>query len=114
MRRTDSFPDPKFPIWPVLEYYGWDLPSPKQGWTMVRCEKHGDKHSSASVNEETGYVFCHACDLKGDAIAIVQIYEGVGFKDAVRKCEEITGGVAILSQGGRGCLLYTSPSPRDS
>ena len=102
MRKSDSYPEPKFPIWPVLEHYGWDLPSPKHGWTMVKCEKHGEKHSSAAVNEEQGYVFCHACEFKGDAIDVVMIYEGVGFKDAVRKCEEITGGVAILSQEGRG------------
>ena len=66
----------------------------KHGWTMVKCEKHGEKHSSAAVNEEQGYVFCHACEFKGDAIDVVMIYEGVGFNDAVNRCEQITGSVA--------------------
>jgi len=118
MRKTET-EIPKFSIWPVLEHYGWELPAPRGGFQSVKCSKHGDTHNSASVSEESNYVFCHACDFKGDAIDVVMAYEGIGFKDAVRRCEEIAGGGATmgdkLRSGGRdkrGGRSYKPPRLR--
>ena len=106
--RANSNAQEKFPIWPVLEFFGWDLPAPRGGWQSIKCEKHGDKHNSASISEEAQFIFCHACGFQGDAIDIVTTYEGIGFKDAVKRCEQITGSTAGSfshsggDAGGRG------------
>ena len=116
--RTTSSEVPKFPIWPVLEFFGWDLPAPRGGWQSIKCEKHGDKHNSASISEEAQFIFCHACEFKGDAIDIVIIYEGVSFNEAKLRCEEITGNEmpSISGRGGardkRGARSYKPPRLR--
>ena len=75
----------RFDIWPVLEHYGWDLPSPRGSWQSVRCHAHEDKHASCRISQDSGQVKCLACNFKGDAIAVVQHYEGVNYPDAVRR-----------------------------
>ena len=87
--------DRRFDIAPVLEYYGWDVPYERSGWVKVRCQTgaHTDSNPSASINFDTGRIKCFACDFKGDAISVVQFYEeGLGYVDAVKRCEEVTGG----------------------
>ncbi len=82
----------RFDIWPVLEQHGWSLPNPRGGWQSVKCGEHGDSHASARINFDIGRVKCLACDFGGDAIDVIKYYEGLGYRDAVRRCEEITGG----------------------
>jgi len=116
--RANSSDVPKFSIWTVLEFFGWDLPAPRGGWQSIKCEKHGDTHNSASISEEAEFIFCHACDFKGDAINVVMIYEGVSFGEAKSRCTEITGSdiQATARRGGgrdrRGARSYKPPRLR--
>jgi len=84
--------DARFDIWPVLEHYGWDLPSPRGVWQSIKCGAHDDSHASCRISQEAGQVKCLACDFKGDAIDVVRYYEKVNYPDAVRRCEELTEG----------------------
>ena len=79
------------PIGPVLEHYEWELPPERPGQLNVKCHEHGDKRASASLNYDLGVVYCHACGFGGDAIKIIMEKEGVGFGEAVRIAETITG-----------------------
>ncbi|OUX88360.1 MAG: hypothetical protein CBC03_09060 [Pseudoalteromonas sp. TMED43] len=91
----------QFDIWPVLEHYGWELPSPRGSWQSVKCQIHNDTHASCRVSYDAGRVKCLACDFRGDAIQVVQHYEGLSYKDAVSRCEEV-------SERGSGDVLQSS------
>ena len=96
--------DARFDIFPVLEYYEWELPSPRGVWQTVKCFAHPDSHASCRISSDIGQVFCQACGFKQDAIGVVQHYEALGYKEAVAKCELITGAAdsgQALSKGGR-------------
>ena len=80
-----------FPIGPVLEKYGWTLPSERPGWVPVKCMEHEDRQASASVNFDKNAVNCHACGFKGDALKVIQIKEGCDFGQALRIAEGIVG-----------------------
>lgn len=82
----------RFDIWPVLEHYDWQLPAPRGVWQTVKCGAHDDSHMSCRISSDAGQVKCLACGFAGDAIDVVKHYEGIGYKDAVRRCEELTGG----------------------
>lgn len=82
---------PSFDIYQVLQHYGWELPSKRTGWYTVKCGYHADRVKSCRINTDIGAVACMACDMKGDAIKVVEIMEGMKYRDAVRRCEEITG-----------------------
>jgi DNA primase len=76
----------------VLEYYGADMTRVRQGgWRPVKCPWHADRVASASVNLEKGAFRCHACDMKGDAIAIIKRIEGLGYGDALNFAREVLG-----------------------
>ncbi len=96
-----------FDIHQVLEHYGWPLPGERTGWVTVKCGAHDDSHQSCRINSDNGYVLCMACGFPkdgkaGDAIDVVRYYEGVGYRDAVRRCEDITGGSAGSGNPKRG------------
>ncbi len=46
---------------------------------------HNDKTPSFSITTETGLWKCFGCGKGGDVIRFVEIYEGLDFKDAVKK-----------------------------
>jgi DNA primase len=48
------------------------------------CPFHGEKTPSFHVNRERGFFHCFGCGVGGDAIKFVELYEKVGFTDAVR------------------------------
>src|SRR5579859_4746991 len=82
----------KPPIGPVLESYGWDgISTGHGGWRTTRCPFHEDRHPSARINEDEGCFRCFPCEISGDAWDIVQQVEGIGFEDAKRRVESITG-----------------------
>ena len=81
----------RFDIWPVLEHYGWTLPPARGVWQSIKCGAHSDSHASCRINSEAGQVKCLACDFAGDAIEVVKYYERTEYKDAVARCEELTG-----------------------
>jgi DNA primase len=66
---------------------GVRINSSQLGWQKVSCygsgHVRGDRSPSASANLRTGYYKCFACDLQGDAIALVMAEKGVDFKSAL-------------------------------
>ena len=104
-----------FDIHLVLESYGWDLPAARTGWVTVKCGAHDDSHQSCRISSDTGYVLCMACGFPkggkaGDAIDVVRHYEGTGYRDAKRRCEELTGGskLGVSRTGGHGSRVSGS------
>lgn len=77
----------------VLEYYGADV-SLLSAWGIeaIHCPFHHDNHKSASVDLGEGWYRCHGCDMRGDAIRLIESWEGVGFVEAQRRAAEISGG----------------------
>ena len=78
-------------IGPVLEHYGWTVPNKRSGNVPIKCFEHGEKHASASINFEKNVVHCFSCDFAGDAITIVRRKEGLGYVEAVKFIERISG-----------------------
>ncbi|MCX6549450.1 MAG: DNA primase [Acidobacteria bacterium] len=48
------------------------------------CPFHGEKTPSFHVNRDKGFFHCFGCGVGGDVIKFVELYEKVGFTDAVR------------------------------
>lgn len=109
----DDHVDYTFELWPILEHYGWDLPAPRTGWVTVKCHAHKDSHASCRVNNDLGAAKCQACDFGGDAIKIIQFYEGCGFRDAVRIAESLTGASGASRRGSGWTGRSVSSGPRD-
>jgi DNA primase len=49
------------------------------------CPFHGEKTPSFHVNGEKGFFHCFGCNVGGDVIKFVELYDKVGFQDAVRQ-----------------------------
>ena len=49
------------------------------------CPFHGEKTSSFHVNGEKGFFHCFGCSVGGDVIKFVELYDKIGFQDAVRQ-----------------------------
>jgi len=49
------------------------------------CPFHGEKTPSFHVNGEKGFFHCFGCSVGGDVIKFVELYDKVGFPDAVRQ-----------------------------
>jgi len=81
----------KFPIGPVLVHFGGEFPMEDRGWAAYKCPFHGDRQASASVSTIINVFNCHACGMKGSAIDLLMKEDGLDFKSAVARCEEITG-----------------------
>lgn len=97
-------PAPRLPIAPILEHYGFEGVNPEEhGWEKICCAFHGETHASATYTTQDGGAFkCFACDMAGDAYALIMRQEGVGFPEAKAMAEEITG------QAGE----QTEPAPK--
>ncbi len=66
-----------------ISYQGWG------SWESIRCPFHDDSMASASVNLANDAFNCHACDARGDVIALVQYAENFPEgKDALDFLEE--------------------------
>jgi DNA primase len=96
---------PQFPISPVLEYYGGDPVEEDRRWHEYRCPFHDDSNKSAAVRTLSGEeeVFnCHAvCGVAGNAVQIIMKREGVGYREALGRAEEITGRSITSVRGER-------------
>jgi len=66
----------------VLEHYGARVPT-RHGWFSMKCPFHDDRHNSASATRDDNAFCCFACQIKGDAYAIIMAKEGVGFREAI-------------------------------
>ncbi|AEV52123.1 primase [Rhodococcus phage RGL3] len=94
----------------IRRYYAdWEPPTDTgREWISVACPFHGESRPSAAVSYEHNAYRCFACSVKGDAIALVRLQEGVSFAEAVRITEGLsTGGDDSVRTGssrksGRG------------
>ena len=75
----------------VLYHYGAKRVPEGRGWRKMQCPFHDDSHASAGVNHEKDIFNCLACDISGDVYSIIQKIEGVGFREAKLRAEEIVG-----------------------
>lgn len=78
------------PIKDVLEHYGAKIPD-RNGWSSIRCPFHDDTHKSATVNIRENVFCCFACQIKGDTYRIIMEREGLGFNEAIKFAERISG-----------------------
>lgn len=72
----------------VLEHYGARVPT-RHGWFSMKCPFHDDRHNSASATRDENAFCCFACQIKGDAYAIIMAKEGVEFREAVNIAKRI-------------------------
>jgi len=86
-----SSPTSKHDIVKVLEHYGFNIPTNRGGWVTVRCAFHNDKVKSARLNIDQGGFRCFACEMAGDVYSLIMKKEGVGYGEALKIAEGITG-----------------------
>lgn len=92
--RSSNDDRPKGDLAAILLHYGGEvIPDSMQdrGWFKYKCPFHGDRMPSASVNTIIQVFKCHTCDMKGSAIDLIIKEDGLDFKSAVGRYEEITG-----------------------
>ena len=78
------------PIAVIVSHYGGEV---KEGRNVsVKCCMHSDTRRSAVIDTYGNLYFCHTCGKGGSAIDVVMEKEGMGFKDAVNRAEEIATG----------------------
>lgn len=76
----------------VLEHYGADMTRiAETGWRPLKCPFHDDRIASASVNVEHGAFACHACGMRGDAIALIKKNEHTSYRGAIEWAAKIFG-----------------------
>lgn len=75
----------------VLRHYGASKVPSGRGWRKMNCPFHGDKRASSAVNHELNAFNCFACDTVGNVYNVIMIQEGVGFREAKSRAEEIVG-----------------------
>jgi DNA primase len=76
----------------VLEHYGASLSgTPSAGWHPLRCPFHDDHMASAGVNIQLNGFRCHACDISGDAIKVIEMQEHMNYGEAVDFARKVLG-----------------------
>lgn len=73
----------------VLEYYGATDPPEGPGWKSMLCCFHEEHRPSARSNG-SGFM-CMGCGVKGSPLSLIMEREGIDFKSALSKYEEIVG-----------------------
>ena len=67
----------------VIQEY---VPLKKAGATYKGlCPFHGERTPSFTVNRDKGFFHCFGCGQGGDVFKFVELQEGVGFQDAVKR-----------------------------
>ncbi|MCC6165256.1 MAG: DNA primase [Acidobacteria bacterium] len=67
----------------VIQEY---VPLKKAGTTYKGlCPFHGERTPSFTVNRDKGFFHCFGCGQGGDVFKFVELQEGVGFQDAVKR-----------------------------
>src|ERR1041385_7613392 len=77
----------RYPIGPILERYGFDPIDTDRGWHAVRCEFHGDRDASGSVNTLDQIYNCFGCGMRGSGTQIIMKMEGLTY----RRCRPSRG-----------------------
>lgn len=102
----------------VYEHYELRITgADRSEWRKAECPlpDHEDGNPSASINEDTGKWYCHACDQGGDGIDLIRARENVGQSDALRIGEAITGSgsVGVRRDSGSSGLLPRGSGHRE-
>lgn len=80
----------------VIEGYGHELIGGK-----MCCPFHDDSTPSFSIRRGEQWFYCFGCNIGGDVIRFVQLYEGLTFTQAVIKLAESNGMSVDLSSSER-------------
>ncbi|MEV0823883.1 CHC2 zinc finger domain-containing protein [Nonomuraea rubra] len=75
----------------VLTHYGAEYVPDGYKWAPMRCPFHDDRSASASVSTERGAFKCHACEAKGDPIALIRWKESCDYPSALEILTGILG-----------------------
>lgn len=75
----------------LLYHYGAKRVPEGKGWRKMQCPFHSDSHASAGVNHELEAFNCLGCDVTGNVYTIIEKVEGIGFREAKSRAEEIIG-----------------------
>lgn len=73
-------------LYEVLKHYGYSEPK-GVGKQWIKCPFHDDRHASAAVDWNTNYFTCFACEVKGTALDLVRLREGLSLDEAVKRVE---------------------------
>lgn len=103
----------KHSIQSVLEHYGATVHE-RDGWVKLRCPFHDDGHASATVNVEENAFNCFGCGVKGDTYSIIMEQERVGFREAVKIAEGITGKSSTTLRASGAKSRSVSRNERDN
>lgn len=77
-----SLPRPSIEV--VLEHYGAEYVPLRLGWASMYCPFHEDRTKSGSVNTDEGWFKCFTCDVSGDVYDLIQMKEGIDFRESVK------------------------------
>jgi DNA primase len=100
-KRKGSVDASTIPIGEIVSFYGGEV---REGRNVsVRCCIHNDTRRSAVIDTYGNLYFCHTCGKGGSGLDIIMEKEGIGFKDAVERADEILagGGNAVRSESKR-------------
>jgi DNA primase len=103
----------KHSIQSILEHYGATVRD-REGWAKLRCPFHDDGHASATVNVEENAFNCFGCGVKGDTYSIIMEQERVGFREAVKIAEGITGKSSTTLRASGAKSRSVSRNERDN
>ena len=77
-----------------------------------RCPFHEDKTPSLSINPKENLWQCFGCGAAGDAIRFVELFDKVGFRQAVEKLsEKISSGADVPAQAKAAHPVNDAPAP---
>jgi hypothetical protein len=62
-----------------------------EGEAMALCCFHSEKNPSLSINVNSGFYKCHACDAEGDVFGFYQRRFGCDFKTAIKELAVLAG-----------------------
>jgi DNA primase len=100
-KRKGSVDASTIPIGEIVNFYGGEV---REGRNVsVRCCIHNDTRRSAVIDTYGNLYFCHTCGKGGSALDVIMEKEGIGFKDAVERADEILAGSgnAVRSESKR-------------
>lgn len=78
----------------LFSYFGVKLTAKGKGFSG-KCPWHEDSTPSLSVDREKGLYHCFGCGESGDAFALVQKMNGVGFREALKFLKAHVGPLPI-------------------
>lgn len=84
---------PQVDIVTVLLHYGATerIDQLATTWRPIKCPFHDDKMASGSINVALGAYKCHACQMSGDGIKIIELQEGIGYGEAIEFARKVLG-----------------------